>query len=122
MIRVFTSKSQILGKIGEDVAVKFLIQQGFSIVDRNVSSMFGEIDIVAQKGRVMHFFEVKSGRAGSSITPAENLHAAKRSKFMNAVHQYIYTKGIRSYMVYGILVTIPYENGEVPKVEIIGLY
>ena len=45
----FTSKSQKIGKIGEDIAAKFLMKHGFSVLDRNYTKKWGEIDIIAQK-------------------------------------------------------------------------
>lgn len=61
------------GDIAEEQACEHLRQTGFSIIDRNVSSRFGEIDIIAMKAEVIHFIEVKSGidyaAAIQNITP-----------------------------------------------------
>lgn len=50
----------ITGGIGENLAAYYLHQQGYSIVDSNYLKKWGEIDIVAQKGKNMHFVEVKT--------------------------------------------------------------
>lgn len=58
----------------EQVAVDWLILQGFEIIDRNFSAKSGEIDIVASKESVTHFIEVKSGTTFEpiyAITPAK---------------------------------------------------
>ncbi len=61
------------GDIAEEEACEYLRKRGFSIIDRNVSSRFGEIDIIAMKDEVIHFIEVKSGMTYESaiqnITP-----------------------------------------------------
>lgn len=65
--------SRAVGDAAEQKAVDFLRTQGFRIVDRNVSSRFGEIDIVAMKADVLHIVEVKSAptydQAVRNITP-----------------------------------------------------
>ncbi len=48
------------GNIGENVACIFLEKRGFKIAVRNYMKKWGEIDIIAIKDKVVHFFEVKS--------------------------------------------------------------
>ena len=64
-----------LGQKGEDAAVRYLKRKGFRILDRNYSALSGEIDVIALKGKVLCFVEVKT-RSGDhfdealdSITP-----------------------------------------------------
>ncbi|OQX59911.1 MAG: hypothetical protein B5M52_01995 [Helicobacteraceae bacterium 4484_230] len=52
--------SRARGDIAEERAVQFLRDSGFRIIDRNVSSRFGEIDIIALRSDILHFIEVKS--------------------------------------------------------------
>ncbi len=54
------TQKQILGKLGEDIACKYLKNKGFSIVERNYLKKCGEIDIVAKNKDIIHFVEVKS--------------------------------------------------------------
>lgn len=53
-------KEYLFGYKNEDKAVKYLEDRGFVIIKRNFRSKFGEIDIVASKGEILHFIEVKS--------------------------------------------------------------
>jgi len=66
MPKVFTSKTQKIGELGEKIAEKFLKNKGFKIVDRNYTRKWGEIDIITKKGTKLHFIEVKTV---SRITP-----------------------------------------------------
>ena len=59
-MKVFTSETQKIGEIGEEIACKYLINKGFTVIERNFTRKAGEIDIVAKKGNEIHFFEVKS--------------------------------------------------------------
>jgi len=49
-----------IGKLGERIASQYLTNKGFNIIETNYWKKWGEIDIVAKKGGVVHFVEVKS--------------------------------------------------------------
>jgi Holliday junction resolvase-like predicted endonuclease len=53
------------GDLGEDVAVMFLMKQGFSIIERNYLRKWGEIDIIAKKAGKLYFVEVKTVSCGT---------------------------------------------------------
>lgn len=57
--RMITSKRQT-GNLGEEIAVQFLVKKGFKIIERNYNKPWGEIDIIAEKGNIVRFVEVKS--------------------------------------------------------------
>lgn len=59
-MKKFTSKTQQVGEVGEKLAERKLVRLGFKILERNYTKQGGEIDIVAQKGKKIHFIEVKS--------------------------------------------------------------
>jgi len=79
--------SRAVGDIGEEKAVTYLQQHGFSVVDRNVSSRFGEIDIIVIKDEVLHFVEVKSSY--SYDIAVQNITPTKMKKFIRTVDVYI---------------------------------
>jgi len=49
-----------VGRIGETIAAQFLERKGFRIVERNYRKPWGEIDIIAEKGGIVRFVEVKA--------------------------------------------------------------
>jgi putative endonuclease len=49
-----------IGNLGEKLAQKYLIEQGFTIIAVNYWRKWGEIDIIAQKADLIHFVEVKT--------------------------------------------------------------
>jgi putative endonuclease len=85
--------SRFFGKVSEDRAIDFLQDRGFSIVDRNYyASKLGEIDIIAKKGNILHFIEVKSSRA--NFEPIYNITPAKIRKIINSANYYLKQKGL----------------------------
>jgi putative endonuclease len=65
-----TSENKILGDWGEQLAIRFLSERGYRILEKNQRFSFKELDIVAYDGAVLVFVEVKtrtSSRLGSAI-------------------------------------------------------
>ena len=84
---------KIFGDVGEDLATAFLEQEGFVIAERNYfARKLGEIDIIAQKDDVLHFIEVKAGKA--NFDPIYNITSGKLHKVINSAHYYLKSKQI----------------------------
>lgn len=89
MIQNSTSK----GNQNETVAVKYLENIGFVIIERNYfAKKLGEIDIIATKEEVLHFIEVKSAKA--DFDPIYNLTPVKLRKVINSAYFYMKSKGL----------------------------
>lgn len=52
--------NQEFGQYGEDLATRFCCQYNLKILQRNYRCRFGEIDLIARQGEVIHFIEVKN--------------------------------------------------------------
>lgn len=88
-----------VGKVGEEVAARFLTQNGFEIKDRNYSKKWGELDIVAHKEGKLHFVEVKtvswdsaeegSGSRMSDYRPEDNMHPEKLRRLARVTESYL---------------------------------
>lgn len=83
----FVAQHNRLGALGEELAEKFLVKRGFTIIDRNYRKPWGELDIVARKRATVHFVEVKSRACSvsdetSAVTPRKirELRATKTEK------------------------------------------
>ena len=53
-------RNRALGKIGEDIAARFLSRKRYRIIARNVKLFVGEIDLIAKSGPFFVFVEVKT--------------------------------------------------------------
>lgn len=74
------------GKRYEQKACKYLVQQGFEIIECNFYSRFGEIDIIAKKQGVLHFIEVKGGE---SFNPIYAITPQKIRKMIQTIQYYL---------------------------------
>jgi putative endonuclease len=77
------------GDAAEERACRHLDRSGFMIVERNCRTKGGEIDIVARKGDVLVFVEVRSREVPDFGTPEETVTPAKRRRIVVAARQYL---------------------------------
>ena len=83
--------SRALGDIAEEKACEYISSLGFQIIERNFTLRGGEIDIIAIKGGVLHFIEVKSG---SSYDPLYNITPVKLQHVINTAHRFMQKKNL----------------------------
>lgn len=87
-----------VGDRGEDIACIFLKNKGFTVTERNYRKVWGEIDIIAKKDGISHFFEVKSivvfdlRHAEAFRRPEENVHGLKVRHIRRMVETYLEEK------------------------------
>ena len=84
--------SRIKGNHSEDEACLILKKLGFEIINRNYFTYYGEIDIIAQKTKVIHIIEVKS--TYGEYNPAENFHKVKLGRLITSTKIYCYKERI----------------------------
>lgn len=99
-----------LGKIGEDTAVEILKSEGFQILQRNYRCRMGEVDIIAAKGSLICFIEVKTrsnmnfGRPCESVDERKQRHIkAAASCFLKDMERKGYVPGKISFDVIEIV-------------------
>ncbi len=81
-------RNQRVGKWGENAAAQFLNAQGFTIIQRNYRTPFGELDLIAEKEDITHFIEVKTRTGVEFGLPEEAVTKAKRTHLLAAVQAY----------------------------------
>ena len=82
--------SYSLGRAGEELACKFLKEQGFFIAARNYRSERGEIDIIAVDREAVLFVEVKLRSADAGYLPREAVTQNKKNRITHAAKNFIY--------------------------------
>jgi putative endonuclease len=87
---------QSFGREGESEAERFLRRRGYTILDRNVRSPLGELDLVAQQKDVLVFVEVKARRTSALGGAPYAVDGRKQSKLIRLASQYLATHRIRN--------------------------
>lgn len=77
-----------LSERGENVAARFLRDQGYKILLRNYRCALGEVDIIARDGKTLVFVEVKT-RSYDDPTPEEQVGPEKQHQITKAAHNYL---------------------------------
>jgi len=83
-----------LGRQGEDLAIEYLVRKGYQILERNYTTSFGEIDIVAawaspQETKRLVFVEVKMRRNRRYGYPEESITPKKLHHLILASQDYL---------------------------------
>ncbi len=78
------------GKAGEEQAARFLTEQGYEVLARNYRHQHAEIDLIAQKGKLLIFVEVKTRTNLSFGNPEEFVSRDKIKLIMKAAEHYIF--------------------------------
>lgn len=80
---------RLVGKIGEMIATKYLVDRGFKIICRNWTCHWGEIDLVAEKENILIFVEVKYRIRANNVHPSESINYYKRKSLQRSINLYL---------------------------------
>ena len=69
---------QQLGRSSEEAAARHLVAHGWTLLGRNVRIGRGELDLIARRGPVLAFVEVKARRSVACGAPEDAVDARKR--------------------------------------------
>ena len=86
-----------IGRLGEDLAGRFLEKNGYQIIDRNFSTCYGEIDLIAELGEEILFCEVKTRSSLQYGYPELAVGAKKLEHFLGAAKIYLKLKPVYHY-------------------------
>jgi putative endonuclease len=88
------SHRQTLGRWGERLVETYLQEQGYSILERNARTPYGEIDLVTctppgNFERLVVFVEVKTRRSPAFGKPEQSVNSRKQEHLRNAALHYL---------------------------------
>lgn len=78
-----------LGRLGEDVAARYLVSRGYEIIARNWTCQAGEADIIARDDDILVFAEVKTRSSTEKGFPSEAVDSKKRGKYLKIAELFI---------------------------------
>jgi len=83
------AKHNELGKKGEQLAVDFLLENGYNIMERNYRFQKAEIDIIAQKSGVLAVIEVKTRSTTDFGNPQDFVKPKQIQHLVKAIDEYV---------------------------------
>ncbi|MFA6338554.1 MAG: YraN family protein [Candidatus Paceibacterota bacterium] len=120
-----------VGKLGEDIACRFLEKRFFKILNRNYRKNWGEIDIVAENKDIIHFIEVKtvtrenfldvSDETNSNFRPEDNVHPWKLKRLSRVIQTYLldYKLDDKKEWQFDVVTVLLNQNSKEAKVKLL---
>ena len=81
-----------IGKLGEELAVQYLIDKGYEILERNWRNVHKEIDIIARDGQDLVIVEVKTRQTDEYGNPDTAVTKQKQNRLIAAANAYLFSK------------------------------
>lgn len=81
--------NQILGKLGEDIAVQYLLDNGYKVIDRNYRFGRNEIDIIVTNQKQIVFVEVKTRNNNIIGEPYQAVTRKKQKQIIKVAHHFL---------------------------------
>ncbi|MBA3426721.1 MAG: YraN family protein [Rubrobacteraceae bacterium] len=78
-----------IGDRGEDLALQYLVRQGYTLVERNYRTRYGELDLILRHGDTLVFVEVKLRRGTGFGDPLEAVTEHKQATIRAIAEQYL---------------------------------
>lgn len=82
------------GRRGEQIAIEFLKNNGYCILERNYRNRIGEIDIIAQDDQTICFVEVRTRQTDHFGDGFESITPLKQQKISKVALSYLKSKSL----------------------------
>ncbi len=119
------TQQQKIGKMGEDLACKFLVKHSYKVIQRNYLKIFGEIDIICSKDNILHFVEVKTVSrktfvpATDEFRPEDNVHSLKLVRIGRTIEAYLYENPTYNEWVFDVITIELDQNSKQATINIL---
>jgi putative endonuclease len=99
------------GEHAEETVVRYLRRRGFKVIERNLRTRLGEIDIIALDRDVLCFIEVRSRGRDDLGDPAETVTAGKQRRLRRLAEAYMDRKRIDAPARFDVASVLPEPDG-----------
>ena len=100
-----------LGKKGEQLAVDFLLKNGYKIIERNYRFDKAEVDIIAKKENILAVIEVKTRSTTDFGNPQDFVKPKQIKNLVKAVDEYINENDLDIEVRFDIIAIVKKKNG-----------
>ena len=102
--------NKCIGNYGEDLACSFLKNLGYTILDRNFRTRYGEIDIICSYKDIIIFLEIKSRYTNNYGLPIESVTYSKQKQIIKLSKSYIHLKNLYNFNIRYDIISIIFSN------------
>jgi len=99
-----------LGKKGEELAVDFLVKNGYTIRDKNWRYQKAEVDIIAEKEDILAVVEVKTRSSIDFGNPQDFVNPKKIKLLVAAIDEYVISKDLDIEVRFDIIAIVKQNN------------
>ena len=107
--------NQKIGRWGEQIAAEYMQKQGYELVDRNVRTPYGEIDLILKRGEIIIFVEVKTRTSAGFGYPEDAITPRKQQHMFDCAEHYAQENKLEHWQIDAISVEGK-PNGREPKI------
>ena len=109
--------NHFFGQEGEATAERYLRRKGYRIIEKNLRTSLGELDLVAEDGPVLVFVEVKARRTEEFGGAVQAVHRRKQEKVIQLAAQYLARHHLTNRACRFDVVLFQGTDGTDPKIE-----
>lgn len=99
-----------LGKKGEQLAVDFLLKNGYEIIERNYRFDKAEVDIIAKKEDALAIIEVKTRSTSDFGDPQDFVKPKQIQRLVKAVDEYVSANNLNVEVRFDIIAIVKENN------------
>ncbi len=82
-------KNRSSGAWGEELALRYLTKKGYTLVERNYRTRYGELDLIMRQENTLVFVEVKLRRTTGFGDPLEAVTPRKQARIRSLAELYL---------------------------------
>lgn len=106
-----------IGTDGERLAEQYLIDKGYTLLERNYRYRRSEIDLIMHTGNLIAFVEVKTRKNKAFGNPEEFVSDLQAERIMEAAENYVLTNALSEDFRFDVVAIILYPVVEITHFE-----
>ena len=77
------------GRTGEDMALEYLLQRGYKLLERNWRCRYKEVDLIMENSDGIHVVEVRTRKEPTAVEPEQTVDRRKQHNLEAAANSYL---------------------------------
>lgn len=77
------------GRMGEDMALEYLLQRGYKLLERNWRCRYKEVDLIMENSDGIHVVEVRTRKEPTAVEPEQTVDRRKQHNLEAAANSYL---------------------------------